>query len=507
MKTYRRLSVQLALMLAALCAAGVTQGQTPGAPAEPAAAPVTAPSLPANSIVVTGKRFDPTDRTATFAARSKVLSRNRGSSCNYMSRFSPDMDDVTLNYMQDVDNAGLSSNLEILRENSPGGDASTDRAHLSSSRMDTAGRGSSERRAAGGCKAADLRFAAGRAHIARKDKTLDDAFASFDSKDYPKALEQFKISYEKMGYDGAGMMVGRMYLYGIGTEPDTAQAVYWLKKVAEDRFDPVTDRLKFYPRSPEFTTPRAEATMNLARIYLVGWGTDKKPAEARKWLEKAVEIGFVPAHVTLGLACLNGYGGSKDAPKALRLFKEAAEQGYRPAQFHLAQLYYHGDTGVPKDLKTAGAWFVTAGKAGDARALYAVGRMYDLGEGIPVDQPRAIVYYKEAAVYKNPSAENALATYFYSGEIVGKDLAIARKWFNLAALHGQADAMFNLGAMCARGEGGEKDMANAYVWLVRAKEAGHENAAAALKLVEPQLSTEDRSKADLALKPKAARQS
>lgn len=107
--------------------------------------------------------------------------------------------------------------------------------------------------AAANCGGADRRFAAGVNRILRKDKTLALAFEALDRKDYAAALVQFNAAYSKIGYDAAALMLGKMHLYGMGTPRDTAQAMLWLKKVVDARYDPVQDRFRFDPPGPRPT--------------------------------------------------------------------------------------------------------------------------------------------------------------------------------------------------------------------------------------------------------------
>lgn len=482
----------LALLLPAAQLAAQTQ---PAAPAQPA--PATAPS-----VTVAGQRGGVGDPYNVIAAKSKVLSRKLASSCNFMSSYSAADEDVMLNYMEDFNMTDSTSNdAERLREFSPEGDVSTMALSTSSSPLvpDT----TNPNAPSVGCGKADRAFAAGRNYIERKDKSLGQAFAAFDSQDYPQALALFNTAYTKIGYEEAALMLGKLHLYGLGTPKDTPRAVEWFRKVVDARYDPVADRMSFDPRAPGAMNVRSEACITLAKIYMVGLGTRKDPAEARKWYAKAAEIGFMPANNNLGQAYLSGYGGEKSPAKAMAYFKEAAGVGYAPAQYNLANLYYAGADGVARDLAMAGAYYAVAAKAGHPGAQFAAARMYDRGEGVPVNQARAIALYKDAAVKGNADAQSALATYFHDGEQVGKDLDTARKLFSAAATGGQVDAMFNLGVMLAQGEGGPKDLAMAYVWLSLAKQSGYASADAALKVVAPMLNAQEHAKADAILKPRA----
>jgi len=488
-KAHARSSARWAVLLAASGALAL--------PPHPAAAQT---QTDGSTVVVNGSRGGAPTADTVIAARNKVLSRKYASSCGFMSSPKAAEQDITLAYMRDFGmDGGISDEAEHFSDRSPDGDASTMKDPTS---LDTSTDADADSNAPSvKCGAADRRFAAGRNAIRRKDKSLARGFEALDNGDYPRALQLLTTAYDKIGYEEAGVALAKMHLYGMGTPKSTEQAVRWLRKVTDARFDPSVDIMKFDPKDPQMMSARVEAAFMLARIHERGIGTARNPAEALKWYGKAVDYGFVPARNVLGQACLTGYGGA-DPRKALDYLRSAAEQGYVPAQYNLAKMYYNGDGGQPRDLKQAGAWFNAAAKAGYPGALFAAGRMVDLGEGVPADQKRAIVYYKEAAVKGDRDAEFALATFFYDGEVVEKNPATARRLFEAAARQGQVDAMFNLGAMTMNGEGGPADLGTAYVWFNLAKQAGHAQADAALKAITPRLSAQDRARADAILKPK-----
>jgi TPR repeat protein len=465
-----------------------------------------APAASTASVEVKGARGAAGDARNITAAKSKVMSRNRASSCAFMQSANPAEEDIMLRYMSDfgLEESTSFDNVEHFTETSPGGDVSNAPTSSSIENPMNAATSADMTSPTVSCGPGDRRFAAGRNYIERKDKSLAQGFEAFDNKDYLRARDLFQTAWSKVGYEEAGLMLGKMSLYGLGVKQDTNEAIRWFKEVANMRFDPTRDRMPFDPRNPSQMNERIEATFMLARIYERGIaGTPKNPEEAKKWYAKTIDFGFVPAQNLLGQAWLNGYGGEKSATRALGYFKSAADEGYPTAQYNLARLYYSGDDGVARDPKLAGAYFEAAAKAGHPAALFAVGRMYDQGEGVPADQKKAVVYYKEAAVKGDRDAQFALGTFFYEGDVVTKDLPTARKLFDAAAKQGQVDAMFNLGAMEVNGEGGPKDLGMAYVWLSLAKAAGHESAGDVLKAVTPKLTPQDMAKADAILKPKA----
>ncbi|MEM9965697.1 MAG: SEL1-like repeat protein [Asticcacaulis sp.] len=479
-----------ATVLAALCLPlpVLSQGASPSAPTDTT-----------TEVTIVGKKALP-----STDPKEIMLSPNTSRSCAFMGEYNPNQDDVMLNYLQSFGHLESENNdgTGRFREFSPFGDASrtpgfSSTADATNSEFlgDTASSASST------CSPADKAFAAGRNTIQRRDKTLKDAFSAFDAEDYPTALNLFKAAWDKIGYQNAAFMLGKMHLMGMGTEKNAPEAIKWFKTVAQIPFNPQKDRHGFDPENPDYMDVRADAITTLARIYMAGQDVPRDPAEARKWYQKAEDIGYVPAANIVGNMYEYGYGGPKDLKRAFNAYKSAAERGYGPAQYNLARLYETGE-GVAADEKLASAWYFEAAKTGHPDSLYETGRRFDTGaDGLTQNPETALVYYKEAAIKGQPDALNAIGASFYSGEGLDKDPVAARNWFEQAALRGQPDAMFNLGVMLMNGEGGNTDNAMAYVWFNLAKQSGHDNTDTAIKAVERKLTADDRTKVQALLAP------
>lgn len=355
--------------------------------------------------------------------------------------------------------------------------------------------------AIGACRAAFSRGgsvgAGTRAMIARRDEALPMAFALFDQGRYPESLEWFRKAEQKLqpgeGGDEAALFVGKLYLQGLGDKSDPVEGVRWLKKAAEAPFNPVLETPVFDPLQPDRNTAVGEAAVMLGNVYRAGFGPiARNPEEARKWYERAYDVGHIAAAKVIGDLYYAGTGMPRDAKKAASWYRKGAAFGHASAQFALAELLYAGDEGVPVDKKTAFTWYKAAARAEHPGALYALARAYDLGEETPADPKRAIVLYKGAALLGNAAAQVAIGTYFYEGKEIAKDDATARKWFEAAAKQGDRDGMFNLAAMMARGEGGPKDVPRAWAWLGEAAKRGHASAGRAMTGLEQRMSEAER---------------
>ncbi len=472
------------------------------------------------NVTIFGKKRPDTDITRT------EIDTHSATSCGFMNTLVPEYDhdpnnekivqDYLRDFGEDQNGSNLGAGADLsdpnlpgtqLKDNAPLGDASQDNAANTNtlSALHVVGGGENAGHladTAGYCGPADSAFVAGRNYIERTDTSLKDAFAAFDAKDFPKARTLFKASYDKMGYDQAALMEGKMLLAGMGGKADIAEAIVWLKKVVDGRFDP-NDVQTFDPADPTYMSTRSDAAMLLGKIYLTGWGVPRDPKQALHFYEKAAEFGCIPADEIVGELYAYGFADDQNPAKAVTHFAKAAHAGYAPAQYQLGVAYYTGD-GIAQDKKTGAGWLIEAAKNGNANALYAVGNMYDQGDTLPHDTSKAAIYYKEAAKRGHADAADALGLYFYTGTAVTKDPVMARKLFAAAAAHGRSpDALFNLAVMEANGEGGPKDMASAYAFMRLAQKSGIDKAGPAADELQGKLTPDERAKADSVLNPKS----
>ncbi|WP_189488181.1 SEL1-like repeat protein [Asticcacaulis endophyticus] len=474
----------LVLTVMTMCAAYVAQAQTPATTPPPSQ---PAPSNPAaegdvTTVTVFGKLKPPTS--------GLTIRTDTASSCGFMSGQNASTADYVRGAIRQQ-----SYDRQTFSASSPFGDASTGFSAFDRSRT------ADDRSGFSGCSAADYGFAAGRAHIARRDTTMRDAADLFNAGKYPEALAMFKKSYSKMGYREAAVMIAKMHLYGVATEKDVPEAIKWFEDAAAGH-EKVTPR-PYDPTRPDRMSPKAEASMMLAKIYLIGFDVPKNPKATRKWFDRAYDLGFVPAGKALGDIYYFGYDTPRDLGKAAKLYTGAAEYSFAPAQYALANILYSGEETIKADPNKALDWYWHAARQKHPGATYAVARAYDLGENVKADPDRALSLYKEAAIGGDGDAQNALGTYFYNGQILPKDQVMARKWFEAAAVRGQADGMFNLGVMMMKGEGGETDHTKAYAWLTLAQTAGHPNAEAVLKILEGRMTPAEKAAAEALLSPQA----
>jgi uncharacterized caspase-like protein/TPR repeat protein len=187
----------------------------------------------------------------------------------------------------------------------------------------------------------------------------------------------------------------------------------------------------------------------LAMVYLA-WTlaetavTPEDQAEARNWLNKAMELGEPQAKLTYGELAFKGKLGPRDIPAAEHLLAEAARE--YPA------------------------------------FCSAVGSIYmDYGEGVlPKEEAvaKGVAYYKRAAEYGDVGAMDNLGYYYFNGDHVAKDLHEGLRWLIQAGNHGSNAAMLDLGTFYWETEDPRyRSGAEAIQWFAKAAEKGDDLAA------------------------------
>ena len=82
----------------------------------------------------------------------------------------------------------------------------------------------------------------------------------------------------------------------------------------------------------------APAQVNLAVLYINGWGVERNYGAALYWLKSAADQGCARAHTNLGILYLKGWGVRQDYAEALKHFQFAAEHGETGAMVDLGFL-------------------------------------------------------------------------------------------------------------------------------------------------------------------------
>lgn len=136
----------------------------------------------------------------------------------------------------------------------------------------------------------------------------------------------------------------------VHAQVDAAQAAY-------EREDYAAAVALYAPRA---AAGDAEAQYRMGMMARFGWGMEKDPAAAARWLRQAALQDHPQAQAELGTMYRLGRGVPEDPKEAARWLTAAATAGVGIAQLSIGRMYRDG-VGVDRDLVEAYAWFTAAG--------------------------------------------------------------------------------------------------------------------------------------------------
>ena len=203
-----------------------------------------------------------------------------------------------------------------------------------------------------------------------------------------------KISEAEKGDPTAQFSVGASYAMGVGVKRDSAKALQWLERSANQGYD--------------------EAQIFLGRMYFVGQGVKKNQIKGFAFLHLAEKNGSSKAKrlkpqvaqqlsdTQIAEAEALAQEMVKKLPKMAngmkghyrKLFEETlqkAQKGDSDAMAKLATLYALGN-GVDKNLEEAFKWKLKAATDGISGAQFDLGWSYYRGEGVKKDVVNAYVW-------------------------------------------------------------------------------------------------------------------
>ena len=132
--------------------------------------------------------------------------------------------------------------------------------------------------------------------------------------DYEKAMPLLLLEASR-GNGFACYDIGRMYLLGLGCDPDEEEAQHWFR-----------DALEAF-RTAEASDEKGYLRYRIGKCYAYGHGTEQNYEEAARWFLLAVEEGSSYAEYQLGKIYYFGNGVRSDREKGLEYLKTSAEHG------------------------------------------------------------------------------------------------------------------------------------------------------------------------------------
>ena len=281
--------------------------------------------------------------------------------------------------------------------------------------------------------------------------------------DIPRAMELFwlheyatafpyLLAAAKAGNAEAAVMVGRIYIKGVGAPQDTTQGVSWIRYSAEHG-DPdgqmayaqmvqrgvgvsqsEQETLAWYRKAAAQNYARAEYNLAeilqkqnnseyktlLHRAILHGLGRAAQTlrfldnpmacssyqtgiraldasnfAQALTPLQQAAKLGLADAKTMLGWMYENGKGVAKNPRRAFDYYSQAASAGDDKAQSNLGALYETGN-GVAKNETAAASWYAKSAAQSNEAGAFRLARAYEFGIGVPQSREKAVELYHVA---------------------------------------------------------------------------------------------------------------
>ncbi len=153
---------------------------------------------------------------------------------------------------------------------------------------------------------------------------------------------------------------------------------------------------------------RYEAMYRCAIYCERGYGVEKNPAEAYRWMRQAAESGLSTARVELARYLINGIGHAPAPRKALLLLREQVVLAPETPHlfFYLGYMCSRG-IGLRRPNHLMALRFYERGAAlQDARATNNLAAMYERGIIVSQDGATALRLYKKAAALGNKDASS-----------------------------------------------------------------------------------------------------
>jgi uncharacterized protein len=204
---------------------------------------------------------------------------------------------------------------------------------------------------------------------------------------------------------------------------------------------------------------------------------------ARRWIDRALELGNPAAYQLLYTIYSNGFGVPEDMDKAVEYLRLGEAKDDPGSKLNLAVLAYRGIPPVAKDVPFAAKYFAELARQDPPQivAVYYTGVIMFKGEAGPRDERGGLALIETAAQHGVADAERDMGKaleYGWAGR--ERDLPAALGWYGKAAEHGDYSALWRLGLAHAQGDFGRVDAPKAVAYFRQAVDAGSRNAMTSL---------------------------
>ncbi|MBE6388728.1 MAG: sel1 repeat family protein [Lentisphaerae bacterium] len=261
------------------------------------------------------------------------------------------------------------------------------------------------------------------------------------------------------------LALGGEFFYGKNRKANIALALYWFRKAADNGLP--------------------EAQYNFGLCLLKGWGCEKNPAAAFRYLQKAVDKQVDKAAVHYAELLFSGVDGGSfgdellapvppDKEKALEILRKASAGENVPAMLLLARYLFMDAPKHGKELYEMLKIYTAKSPDPDPEALviYAACIRSGIGGNIP-DPAEGVKILQRAAEKKHPEAMAQLAEMIFNGFGTVADKELAVKLCNQAIELDSSRAMTDMGQLKLAGFHTAHDPDGAFILFRRAAEKNY----------------------------------
>ncbi|MCI0534537.1 MAG: sel1 repeat family protein [Verrucomicrobiales bacterium] len=294
--------------------------------------------------------------------------------------------------------------------------------------------------------------------------------------------EKLKREYNRKKTPILGIVLGDIYLHGLGTGTNRAEAEKLFRRQATDG--------------------NRTAQNKLAALLNSGDDAEKKLSEIERLYRQAAGQKHPTATANLGHLLRKRTADSNAVAEGNAFLRAAAAMSHSKACYSLGRALLLGDR-IPKDVEIGTKYLIRAAELGNQEALSEL--LAPIHSGLPTTNPNEVIYWRvveHAAKGGNPvakylrwarsfkngnaildddlrdAAENEIVLAQYNLAVYFEDsgeFQKAAKWYEKAALQAYAEAAFNFALLLDIGKGVSKDSAAALQWTYWAAVQGHAN--------------------------------
>jgi TPR repeat protein len=207
---------------------------------------------------------------------------------------------------------------------------------------------------------------------------------------------------------------------------------------------------------------------------------DRNYEQARRWYQKAVDLGNSYAYSNMAWLAIYGNGETQDMQKGMRMMERAASAGNSYAQASLGWIYREGYGGISKNHKVAFDWYIKAAQQDYANAQASVGYLYREGLGTERDYVKSLEFYRKAAMQGDINAMGSVGYALQNGFGTDVNFEEARYWYEKAVEKNDPYSLSALAWLYREGKGVDQDYGKALDLYRRAAEKNDVNGMSSL---------------------------